>query len=294
MTGFAGSSVGSNGVMRSRTVEDDVRAFCEAGWAVFPLVPGGKFPAVEGGFKTASAHVLDALALFVHPDMNVGIATGASGLVVLDVDGLDGEASLVALLKDRVMPQTFTVRTRRGRHFYFAAPSSEVRCSAGVLGKGLDIRANGGYVVAPGSWVAADKKGPSAYYVIVDGSPVATLPNWLATLLTMRRMQSRDLTADQQRGVLFYVSNTPRQRAIVRNLLSVISADCEYDRWRAVVWSLLRTGWVDAISLARDWSMSAPHRYEERAFDRLVADFNPRRFMGSPMTCLVKLAEGMA
>lgn len=90
-----------------------------------------------------------------HPFANVAIATGeASDLVVLDVDPAHGgEDSIVALREDLGdLPKTFVVKTGGGGwHSYFRYPGEEVRNSAGRLGPGLDIRGDGGYVVAPPS-----------------------------------------------------------------------------------------------------------------------------------------------
>ncbi len=84
-----------------------------------------------------------------YPNANVAIATGAiSGLVVIDIDGPDGEASLATLPP---MPETRIVQTGRGRHLYFAHPGGAVPNSAGKLGKGIDVRGDSGYVVAPPS-----------------------------------------------------------------------------------------------------------------------------------------------
>ncbi len=50
-----------------------------------------------------------------------------------------------------VVPLTPRCETGSGMHYYFKHPGGEVRNSAGRLGPGLDIRADGGYVVAPPS-----------------------------------------------------------------------------------------------------------------------------------------------
>lgn len=90
------------------------------------------------------------------PSANLAIRTGAvSGLVVLDVDpGHGGDESLEALLSDHgPLPPGTVVRTGSGgRHFYFGHPGGVIRNDAGRrLGPGLDIRSDGGYVIAPPS-----------------------------------------------------------------------------------------------------------------------------------------------
>lgn len=82
------------------------------------------------------------------PDANIGIATGRkSGLVVLDVDeknGKHGDASLTRLCEQHNWhPQTFTVETACGRHYYFQHPGGTVKGGACLAGPGLDIQAVG-------------------------------------------------------------------------------------------------------------------------------------------------------
>ena len=85
------------------------------------------------------------------PDANVGIATGG-GLVVIDVDprhgGDDGLVDLRARLGE--LPDTVECLTGSGgRHIYVSVGEGvTVRNSAGTLAPGVDIRGEGGYVVA--------------------------------------------------------------------------------------------------------------------------------------------------
>jgi len=87
------------------------------------------------------------------PEANIGIVCGAvSGLVVLDVDGSEGEESLKALeAAIGPLPETVEALTGKGRHLYFAHPGVEIRPSAGVLGPGMDVRGDDSYVVGPPS-----------------------------------------------------------------------------------------------------------------------------------------------
>jgi hypothetical protein len=150
----------------------------------------GKHPRVDRGLKEASADA-DTIRRWWKkwPDANIGIATGpASGLFVVDVDGTEGHASLADLQRGHALPGTLRALTgrtaadgkRQGFHLYFTYPDGErLTNSAGKLGKGLDIRASGGYVVAPPSLHASGLR-----YEWEDAlSPVAVLPGWLHGLL---------------------------------------------------------------------------------------------------------------
>ena len=75
---------------------------------------------------------------------------------------------------------------------------------------------------------------------------------------------------------------TPRQVAIIREALSYIDADCGYETWRNVVWSVMSTKWACAEELAKAWSMTAPKAYDDAAFCRLVHSYIEDR--ATPLT----------
>lgn len=52
----------------------------------------------------------------------------------------------------------------------------------------------------------------------------------------------------------------------VKKMLECVSADCSYERWRNIVWSVQSTGWECAEALALEWSKSAPNRFDENAY----------------------------
>jgi hypothetical protein len=147
---------------------------------VFPL--NGKVPlAGTRGCKDASS---DPSLIARWPDCTgVGVATGA-GLVVLDVDGDAGAESLHELERQHgELPSTVSAVTGGGgAHHYFA--SRAIRNSAGKLGPGLDVRGEGGYVVAPPSLH------PNGRRYEWDNSPGCTelvpLTGWLKRLLGER------------------------------------------------------------------------------------------------------------
>ncbi|GGS25806.1 hypothetical protein GCM10010221_23670 [Streptomyces parvus] len=189
----------------------------ERGWNVFPLRPGDKRPALHGETACpgtgdcADGHRKWEQRATTDPDrirgawtagaFNVGLATGPSGLVVVDLDPVkakdpkgtpDGVTSLQALCEraGQVVPATYRTRTASGgHHLYFTAPPGvRLGNSAGKLGKHIDTRAHGGYVVAAGSTL------PNGTYDVVDPTEPVPLPEWLHASLT-HRQPSRALTA---------------------------------------------------------------------------------------------------
>lgn len=68
---------------------------------------------------------------------------------------------------------------------------------------------------------------------------------------------------------------TPEQVANARDMLSHLTADCDYDTWRDLIWAIEATGWDCAEELGREWSMTAPHRFDEAAFQQVRRSYKP-------------------
>ncbi len=133
-------------------------AYARRGWPVFPCKPGGKEPATRHGFRDASTDPgLIRYWWSRQPDANLAIATGAPGPDVLDVDqhgpagnGFAAYYQLdVAGLLDGALAIVAT--PRGGLHAYFAGTG---QASRRLVRHHLDLRATGGYVVAPPSQVS--------------------------------------------------------------------------------------------------------------------------------------------
>jgi len=119
-----------------------------------------------------------------YPSANVAIATG-NGLVVVDIDPRHGGDESFDQLKERLGPLPDTVEAITGgggRHLYLALPSGRVaRNSAGVLAPGIDVRGEGGYVLAaPSSHVSGATYGWEAMSDPTEGVALAELSGaWL-------------------------------------------------------------------------------------------------------------------
>lgn len=197
---------------------DQLRAWAlclaELGWHVFPLRPHtkrwpalhghGQCPATgicreehQGWEQRASTDPGRIRRCWADAPYNIGLATGPSGLVVLDLDqpkpgqelpeswsrwgircGVDVLDRLATRAGER-LPETYTVTTPSGGwHLYFRAPSgTELRNTGKKLGPLIDTRAGGGYVVAPGSTL------PEGAYELYDDTEPAELPGWLVQAL---------------------------------------------------------------------------------------------------------------
>lgn len=148
------------------------------GWSVIPLRQRDKRPAI-GSWAEYQRHgpsreLVDGWA---SRGCNVGIVTGdVSGLLVLDLDshGALMEAERLGL------PYTVAASTAKGRHCYFQHPGGKVKNRAGLF-PGADIRADGGFVVGPGSIHPSGR--PYEWIASPLDSPLAAPPQWLMDAL---------------------------------------------------------------------------------------------------------------
>ncbi len=142
----------------------------------------GKHPRTKNGVKDATNDEDQIKEWWEKwPESNIGLATGAvSGIFVVDVDGAHGKAALRALeAKYGKLPKTVTVKTGGGLHYYFRHDGTRIRNRAGHPGKNIDIRGDGGYVIAPGS---VHKSGATYRFVKKRGLgeiEIASAPPWL-------------------------------------------------------------------------------------------------------------------
>lgn len=167
--------------------KDAALDYARCGLPVFPLRPGSKVPLVGShGLHDASTDEATIREWWARgPDRNVSVRTGRDfGLFVLDIDARsDGVASIVRLQREHGrLPRTPIVATPNGGwHLWLRWPatSEDIRNSVGRVGPGLDVRANGGSIVAPPSVL-----GDGMLYRWVNGPPVlpdelAEPPEWL-------------------------------------------------------------------------------------------------------------------
>jgi hypothetical protein len=131
------------------------------------------------------------------PDANIGIATGpAPGLVVIDIDpNRGGEDSLKALVaayrgNEKPFETVMCLTGGGGQHYYFRHPGRYVKSDSDRFGAefpGLDVKGDGGYVLAPPS----NHQSGGTYLWELSSHPddlaVAPLPGWILSLLETRQ-----------------------------------------------------------------------------------------------------------
>jgi hypothetical protein len=179
------------------------------GLPVFPLTPKSKIP--WKGSKGCLDATRDPAKIEAwwqqEPFANIGVATGkTAGVFVLDVDvrsTTNGEETLRRHEAEHgELPPTREVTTpSTGRHLYFKMPAYDVPCGNGRLGIGLDIKASGGYVLAPPSYVV-EKTYRGFYVESVDtASTLAEAPAWLLKLTVAKGPKPPEYWAETIKGV---------------------------------------------------------------------------------------------
>jgi hypothetical protein len=194
--------VGMEKVMVDKALE-----YAERGWKVFPL------HTMNGSLCTCGNSTCSSAAKHPHikewqkqcsnqsgeikewwqkwPDANIGLATGQpSGFFVLDVDPRHGgKESLQKLVKKNgILPKTLASHTGGGGyHLFFNEPDTKVSNRANIL-PGLDVRGDGGYIVAPPSF---HKSGVQYRWIKeFSESPINDAPQWLLNLSIAKEASS--------------------------------------------------------------------------------------------------------
>lgn len=167
-----------------RTCARAAADYLARGWAVVPIAAGGKRPLVRWQVFQDRLPTTDEIGDWFRrwPDAGVGIVTGAvSNLVVLDIDPRhEGDDSLAALEREHGrLPNTVEAITGGGgRHIYFTYPGGALR-NRTALAPGMDIRADGGLVIAPPSLHASGRRYEWEVSHHPDETALARMPAWL-------------------------------------------------------------------------------------------------------------------
>lgn len=214
--------------------------YANKGWHVFPLHTvdkeghcscgnltcgdAGKHPRVARGLKEASRDLEKIEEWFGKdaPPSNIGVVTGEiSGITVIDIDigeGKFGADSWAEAIKDHGEPQTLMAETGSGGMHVIFQYNSALKTASNVLGKGIDSRNDGGYIVAAPS----RHRSGGTYKWLNWGDKIGTLPAHLSRRKETRGRPKRD---DMYRG-----KYTIEQ---VSSMLEVVPAD-DRDLWRHV------------------------------------------------------------
>jgi hypothetical protein len=158
------------------------------GYSVIPCEPKGKKPLVRWEmYQTVRPDEKRIEKWWTqHPNANIGIITGKiSGILVLDYDGNEGDATLNSQLPE--IEPTAMASTGNGGHYYFQYPEDDdgwPRRFQNFAKKlpGLDFRGDGGYVIAPPS---LHPNGTQYKWKFLKN--LAPTPDWLISLIEKKQ-----------------------------------------------------------------------------------------------------------
>lgn len=163
------------------------------GLRVFPVVPRTKqpFAGSRGLLEATTDEIRIASWWGLQPDASVAIATG-NGLVVVDIDSDEALRECEAL----GLPDTVCVQTGKGWHFYYQIDGwHDIRNVTGLL-PGVDLRGEGGYVVAPPSKHALGRE--YRWEASPEHVQFANVPQWVIHRYREGREGARATTAPRE------------------------------------------------------------------------------------------------
>lgn len=218
---IAVSSQNINKILETCNFFDIAMFYAEHNIKTFPVKRQGKSPLCQNGFKSAT---MDRVVLQEWNkkfyDCNIGIPTGTiNNIFVVDIDGEIGAKSLIALENIYGKLDAPTVITGKGKHLYFKMPeNTNIKSSVSKIANHIDIRANGGYVVAPPSVHENGHLYTWENFALNQDFPEA--PNWLISLISNTEKQHSPVS-----DVLEEISNAPqgqRNNTLYKRSISLI------------------------------------------------------------------------
>ena len=228
-------------------------AYVAKGWHVFPAPTGEKKSHKSAKFSGgrpwgATTDAEEVRRDFRHwPEANVGIVTGPkSGFFVVECDtpeghDVDGIASLAMVVaKYGALPDTLMAESPSGSlHHYFRYPDHvRIVNSASKIAPGIDVRGDGGMVVAPPS-----VKPDVGSYRWINNNAIADAPDWLNTLC-----QEELTNRSQEQG-----QSQTLDHAEVAAALAVIPSDGE-PVWFEIGCALAKEFGDVGLSIFTKWS----------------------------------------
>ena len=267
-------------------------AYRNLGFSVIPCQPRGKkpyYPALEGYQEHRASWEIyqkrlpdyDEIESWFtkRPALNLAIVTGRiSGVIVLDIDGVAGKQSFREFIgSDWTFP--LYAKTGKGFHVYFRYPNNAVIGNRVGILPGLDIRGDGGYVMAdPSVHPSGDRYqwgNPSPHR---GGRQPGVLPERLLRLILEKPTLQPASPTYRQRAATAYGANAPEARQLFNRFVSMVAhsaPDTHNDTLNLAAYQLARicaTGaltWGECSAALKDAALSVgqPEREAERTIE---------------------------
>jgi Protein of unknown function (DUF3987)/Bifunctional DNA primase/polymerase, N-terminal/Primase C terminal 2 (PriCT-2) len=213
-------------------------AYAEFGWFVFPVPLGTKMSHKSAKYSGGRPWGMTKDAAEIRrnwrqwPDAGIGVPTGAvNNIFVVEADtiaghGVDGISALQELeARNEPLPATLMSMSPSGSvHRYFNHPGCHIKCTASTLANGVDVKGDGGMVIAP----PTVKSGVGSYRWI-DQLEIADAPDWLLTLVT-----DDTTAADRQRRGEAETEEEPDHDMIAAALKVIPNVDIDWEDWNKI------------------------------------------------------------
>ncbi len=174
--------------------------YASLGFSVIPLIPRGKIPAIKSWTEYQRRHATDEelKKWFGNGSKNnIGIVTGKiSGIDVLDLDCQEA----VQYAKDNNFPETPLVKTGKGFHCYYKHKDGVRNFQKRDDLPNIDLRGDGGYVVAPPSIHPSGQQYQWAEGKGLDDIPCGELPEVVLVKNPQDKKPLRELYRGTQEG----------------------------------------------------------------------------------------------
>ncbi len=184
----------------TRATVDYALAYAAKGWHVFPCwwIENGACACGDVSCKSPGKHPIGALVprghidasiapqriaswWRQHPEANIAVYLGASGLVAIDIDPRNGGDLTIEQIESEFGPLLSEVEARTGgggRHLIYRAPS-DLGNLPGKLGPGVDVKLNGYVVVEPSRHLSGQQYAWEASSDPLQDAVPSPLPDWL-------------------------------------------------------------------------------------------------------------------
>jgi hypothetical protein len=238
--------------------------YAKRGWEVFPAKSDGSKKS-EKSAKFSNGHrwgkSVDPAEIRANyenwPNANIGIATGAeTGFFVVEADtrkghNVDGIASLRKLEVDHgTLPKTLMAESPTGSlHYYFRWPPTAIRNSASRIGPGIDVRGEGGMVIAPPSI-----RSGVGQYRWLNQNAIADAPAWLVALAKANDTDTPHVPNKECEAEL---------ELLFAALAAIPNDDVDWETWNVVGMAIWRASGGAGFSVFDTWSQKCG-KYDAR------------------------------
>lgn len=204
-------------------------------WSIFPIVPGGKSPAISNGFKGATNDIKQIFEWWQsNPNYGIGLPTGKeNNVIAIDIDPRNGGSVSFERLTDEYenLPHTIECLTGGGgSHLYY---KYDERINKSKLDgyPGIDIQSNGKYIVLPPSIHPNGEKYSFELSSYPGETEIANMPDWLISLLSIQSNGTKQYKAksvSEYLRILQGVSEGERNNSLMTLIGHLIARDIDY------------------------------------------------------------------